>query len=492
MQQHIIVIGAGFGGLSAAIRLAAKGHRVELFEQSDQPGGKAYVIERNGYRFDAGPTVITAPFMFDELWRIAGRRREDYFELRPCYPYYRLFNHQGKHFDYSGNEAALLGEIARFNPADVEGYKRFIASTKPIFEKGFVELAAKPFLHFGDMVRVAPDLVKLKSYISTYQYVSQFIKDDFLRRAFSFHPLFIGGNPFDASSIYAMVHYLEREWGIHYAVGGTGAIVRAMAKLFSDIGGKLHLNTPVQEIIIEGRKAVGVRLKDGKIQRADAIVSNADVAYTYSKLVAPEHRKIFTDRKLRSKKYSMSLVVLYIGTRRRYNDGSLLRHNIIFSERYKGLLHDIFHRKHLAKDFSLYLHIPSIDDSSFAPAGGEAFYVLSPVPNMDGGIDWDRTAKPYRDAIVQFLEDNYMPDLSRNIAVESMVDPRHFANQQNSFLGAAFALEPTLTQSAWFRPHNRSEEFANLYFVGAGTHPGAGLPGVLSSAIIAEELIGAA
>ncbi len=492
MQQRIIIIGAGFGGLSAGIRLAAQGHRVEIFEQASQPGGKAAVIERGGYRFDTGPTVITAPFMFDELWNVAGKRREDYFELRPCHPYYRLFNHQGKHFDYSGDEEALISEIARFNTADVKGYRKFMASTKPIFEKGFVELSDKPFLHFGDMLRVAPDLVRLKSYLSTYRYVSQFIKDDFLRRCFSFHPLFIGGNPFDASSIYAMVHYLEREWGIYYAVGGTGAIVNAMTRLFGEVGGTLHLNSPVQEIVVEGRRITGVRLADGFVHHADSVISNADVAYTYDKLVAPEHRRVYTDRHIRSKKYSMSLAVIYIGTRRRYNDGSLIRHNIIFGKRYKGLLHDIFHRKRLARDFSLYLHIPSLDDRSFAPAGGESFYVLAPVPHLGAGIDWAKMTRPYRNAIVQFLEEHYMPDLSRNIVVETMVDPRHFANQQNSFLGAAFAMEPTLTQSAWFRPHNRSEEFANLYFVGAGTHPGAGVPGVMASAVIAEDLIGAA
>lgn len=492
MQQHIIIIGAGFGGLSAGIRLAAKGHRVEIFEKADQAGGKAYVIERNGFRFDAGPTVITAPFMFDDLWRVAGRRREDYFELRPCNPYYRIFNKDGRHFDYSGDEEAILREIARFNPDDVEGYRRFMASTQPIFQKGFLELADKPFLHFGDMLRITPDLMRLQSYLSTYQFVSRFIRDEFLRRCFSFHPLFIGGNPFDASSIYAMVHYLEREWGIHYAVGGTGAIVAAMVRLFTELGGTLHLNSPVREIVIEGRRVVGVRLSDGIVRRADVVVSNADVAYTYSCLVAPHHRKIYTDRRLRRKKYSMSLVVIYIGTRRRYNDGSLVRHNIIFGERYKGLLDDIFHHKRLADDFSLYVHIPSLDDPSFAPEGCEAFYVLSPVPHLGAGIDWSVAARPYRDAIVRFLEERYMPNLSRNIVVETMVDPRHFARQQNAFLGAAFSLQPILTQSAWFRPHNRSEEFENLYFVGAGTHPGAGLPGVLSSAIIAEQLIGAA
>jgi phytoene desaturase len=289
-----------------------------------------------------------------------------------------------------------------------------------------------------------------------------------------------------------MVHYVEKAWGVHYAVGGTGAIIAAMAKLLKDIGGTLHLSSPVQEIAVEGRKVVGVRLADGELRRADIVVSNADVAYTYNKLIALKHRKVFTDRRLKRMKHSMSLAVIYIGTKRRYDDGRLLRHNIIFGERYKGLLSDIFHKQRLADDFSLYLHIPSLEDRSFAPAGGESFYVLSPVPHLGAKIDWQRKAKPYRDAIIDFLEDRYMPDLRRNIVVESMIHPQHFAQQQNCYMGAAFAVQPTLTQSAWFRPHNRSEEFANLYFVGAGTHPGAGVPGVLSSAIIAENLIGAA
>jgi phytoene desaturase len=289
-----------------------------------------------------------------------------------------------------------------------------------------------------------------------------------------------------------MVHYIEREWGIHYAVGGTGAIIAAMAKLFKELGGVLHLKAPISEILVEKRRVVGVRLPDGTVNRADVVVSNADVAYTYNTLIAAKHRRVFTDGRLKRMKHSMSLVVIYIGTKRRYNDGRLLRHNIIFGERYKGLLTDIFHKKKLSKDFSLYLHIPSLEDRSFAPAGGESFYVLSPVPHMDAKIDWKRQAKPYRDTIIAFLEDRYMPDLSRNIVVESMIDPQHFEQQLNCYKGASFAIEPTLTQSAWFRPHNRSEEFDNLYFVGAGTHPGAGVPGVMASAVIAENLIGAA
>lgn len=489
MQQQIIVIGSGFGGLSAGIRLAAKGHKVTILEKRDKPGGRAYVYKTGGYTFDSGPTVITAPFLFDDLWKLAGKRREDYFKLVPCEPYYRLFNHEGRYLEYGNDKDALIEQIRKWNPEDVEGYKRFMASTKPIFEKGF-GLIDKPFLHFTDMLAVAPDLIKLKSYTSVYSYVSQYIKDEFLRRCFTFHPLFIGGNPFDSTSIYAMVHYLEREWGVHHAIGGTGSIVNAMAKLFTELGGTLELNADVAEILVEKRKVTGVRMADGTVRQADSVVSNADVAYTYQKLVAPRHRKIHTDRSLARKKYSMSLVVIYLGINRRYDDTDLVQHNIIFGKRYKGLLNDIFNRRHLSRDFSLYVHRPSHNDMSMAPRGCESLYALSPVPHMGSRTDWSKVGKAYRDSIVGFLEENYMPGLSKHIVYEHMVDPRYYQNTLNSYLGSGFSIQPLLTQSAWFRPHNRSEEFDNLYFVGAGTHPGAGLPGVISSATIVEDLIG--
>jgi len=489
-MAKIVVIGSGFGGLGAAIRLAARGHDVEILEKRDKLGGRAYVYEMNGFKFDGGPTVITAPFMFDDLWKAAGKRREDYFQMVPCDPYYRIFDAQGRSFNYNGDEAFILDQIDKFNPADREGYQSFMKTTKRIFEKGFVELADKPFLKFTDMLRVAPDLIKMQSYLSVYRYVSQYVKDDFLRRVFSFHPLLIGGNPFDSPSIYAMIHYLEREWGIHYALGGTGSIVKAMGKLFTDIGGRYRLNTEVQEILVNGRKTTGVRLNSGEVIQADAVVSNADVAFTYKHMIPEQHRRKYSNRKIDSMKYSMSLFVIYFGTKRQYRDVGLAHHNIILGERYKGLLNDIFNKQQLAEDFSLYLHMPSLTDPSIAPEGCENFYVLSPVPHLGSGVDWTKAAKPYRDTIMQFLEDNYLPDLQANIVAEHMIDPLHFQNVLNSHMGSAFSVQPLLTQSAWFRPHNRSEDFDNLYFVGAGTHPGAGLPGVLSSSIIVENLIG--
>lgn len=487
--QRIAIIGSGFGGLGAAIRLAARGHRVEIYERRDKPGGRAYVYEKNGFKFDGGPTVITAPFMFDDIFAAAGRRREDYVKFVPVSPFYRIFNAEGQCFDYNGDLDFTLGQIERINPADREGYLRFLSTTKPIFEKGFVELADKPFLNVGDMLKVAPDLIKLQSYKSVYAYVSQFIQNEFLRQIFSFHPLLVGGNPYDTASIYAMIHYLERQWGVHYAIGGTGAIVDAMVRLFEELGGKLYLNQDVASLGIEGRAVNGLYTRDGAFHPADIVISNADVANTYMKMIPPERRKRNSNWRLKSMRYSMSLFVYYFGTKKRYNDGTLAHHNIILGPRYKGLLDDIFNKKILAEDFSLYLHMPTLTDPSTAPEGCEGFYVLAPAPNQASGIDWSVMAKPYRDRIVRFLQENYLPKLEENIIAEHWIDPLHFEGELNSYLGSAFSFQPVLTQSAWFRPHNRSEDFDNLYFVGAGTHPGAGLPGVLSSSIIVEDLI---
>ncbi|MBE2224725.1 MAG: phytoene desaturase [Anaerolineae bacterium] len=491
MSKKVIIIGSGFGGLGVAARLAAQGYDVEIFEKRDKLGGRAYVYEMDGFKFDGGPTVVTAPFMFDDIFELAGRKREDYIEFTALDPFYRIFNHEGRRFDYNDDPDFIKSEIEKWNPADKQGYDDFMATTKAIFEKGFVQLADKPFLSVGDMLKVAPDLIKLQSYKSVYSYVSQFIENDFLRQVFSFHPLLIGGNPFDSSSIYAMIHYLEREWGIHFAMGGTGAIVNGMAKLIEELGGVFHLNTEVAEILVNGRSATGIRLADGTVHTADHVISNADVPWTYLNLIPSKARGMRNSdtRYKKLTKYSMSLVVIYFGTKKRYLDSELAHHNIILGPRYKHLLSDIFNKKILAEDFSLYLHMPTITDPSLAPEGHEAFYVLSPVPHLGADIDWTKAAKPYRDAIMQFLEDNYLPDLQENIVVEHMIDPIHFRDELNSEMGAAFSIQPVLTQSAWFRPHNRSEDFDNLYFVGAGTHPGAGLPGVLSSSKIAEDLI---
>ncbi len=489
MKKKIIVIGSGFGGLGAANLLASQGHEVHVFEKLDKPGGRAYVYEKDGFTFDAGPTVITAPFLFDEIFEAAGKKRENYFDLVPCEPFYRIFNHENRFLDYNSNEDFILKEIEKWNPDDKAGYQKFIKTTKSIFQKGFVELADQPFLSIKEMLKVAPDLIKLQSYKSVYKYVSQFIENDFLRRCFSFHPLLVGGNPFDTTSIYSMIHYLEREWGVHYAMGGTGSIVKALSRLLEEQGGYIHLNSEVDEILIDGRKVLGVLLKNGSVYEADIVISNADLAFTYLNMIPEYQRRKYSNKKLENMRYSMSLFVIYFGTKKQYRNQNLKHHNIILGERYRGLLDDIFHKKHLPDDFSLYLHMPSLTDSSVAPEGCESFYVLSPVPNLESDVDWNEKARPYRNAIMNFLEQNFLPDLQENIVAEHYIDPLHFQNTLNSFRGSAFSLEPVLTQSAWFRPHNRSEDFDNLYFVGAGTHPGAGLPGVLSSSKIARDLI---
>ena len=493
MRQKIIVIGSGFGGLAAAVRLQAAGHEVHIIEKLDKLGGRAYVFEQNGFHFDGGPTVITAPYMFDELFAVAGKQRADYVEFVPCDPFYRIYDHTGKHFDYNGNSEFILEQIDRWNPADKQNYLNFVQGIKEIFETGMA-LIETPFLKFTDMLKVVPDLVRLQSHKSVYKFVSQYIQDDFLRQCFSFHPLLIGGNPFDSTSIYALIHYLERQWGVFYAMGGTGAIVRGLGKAFEEMGGRITLNAEVDKILVENGRALGVRLRDGSIHKADAVVSNADVATTYMRFIDKAHRGLRNSDTRYNKltHYSMSLFVIYFGTKKRYLDSGLQHHNIILGPRYKELLHDIFNKKELPEDFSLYLHMPSKTDPSIAPEGCENFYVLSPVPHLGSGTDWRTAAKPYRDKIMQFLEDNYLPDLQANIVAEHYIDPLHFQNTLNSHMGAAFSVQPILTQSAWFRPHNRSEDIPNLYFVGAGTHPGAGLPGVLASGKIAADLIGQA
>ncbi len=489
MGARIVVIGSGFGGLAAAVRLQARGHTVTLVEKRDKPGGRAYVYEREGFVFDGGPTIITAPWMIDELFELAGRRPDDYVRMTPVDPFYRIFFPGGERFDYSGDPVAMDEQIRRFQPDDVEGYRRFVQQTGRIFDKGFVELSDQPFLRVGDMAKIVPDILKLQSYRTVHGLVSRYIRDPRLRQVLSFHPLLVGGNPFHTTSIYTLIHYLERRWGVWFAMGGTGALVNALVRLFEELGGTLRLNAEVGRITVQGGKATGVELRNGDEIAADIVVSNADVTHTYQQLLPRTPRQALTVARLRRMRLSMSLVVIYFGTDRHYRDQGLAHHNIILGPRYGPLLHDIFTRKVLAKDFSLYLHMPTLTDPSLAPEGCENFYVLAPVPHLGGAIDWKRQAKPYRDRIMAALEQRFLPNLSRHIVTEHMIDPRHFRDTLNSRLGSAFSFEPILTQSAYFRPHNRSGEIPNLYFVGAGTHPGAGIPGVLSSAKIADNLI---
>lgn len=487
--MRIVVIGAGFGGLAAAIRLRAQGHEVVVVEKRDRAGGRAYVFRERGFVFDAGPTIITAPAMIDELFALAGLRTADAVRLVPLDPYYNVRFEDGSVFRYTGSHERLRAEVQRFNSADRDGYDRFSAAAERVFDTAF-PLIDKPFTSVADMARVLPALARLRADRSVARLAERHFVDARLRQVFSFHPLLIGGSPFRSSSIYALIHVLEKRWGVWFAMGGTGALVDALVHLLEHLGGELRLAAEATGIEIDTTtgRARGVRLASGERLAADAIVSNADVAFTYQRLVPPHARRVNTDRRLSRFKYSMSLFVIYFGTDRRYED--VAHHEILMGPRYEGLLRDIFRHQRLASDFSLYLHRPTATDPSLAPAGCDSWYVLSPVPHLGASVDWAHAAAPYRDAIVRYLEQRYLPGLSRHIVVERRVDPRYFRDALNSHLGSAFAVEPILTQSAWFRPHNRSEDVPNLYLVGAGTHPGAGIPGVLSSARIAADMIG--
>ncbi len=483
---NALVIGSGFGGLAAAIRLQARGYATTMLEMRDKPGGRAYVFEDKGFIYDAGPTIITAPFLIDELFELAGKRTEDYVKIVPVTPFYRIVFSDGRHFDYTGNELEIVEQIRKFNPDDVDGYLTFAVKSRAIFERAFIDLADQPFSSIGDMIRVAPDLIRLRSQESVFRLVSRYIKDPLLRQVFSFHPLLVGGNPFQSSSIYAMIHYLERKWGVHFAMGGTGALVQALVRLFTEMGGTVRLNAKVAELLVEDGAARGVRLASGEELPASVVVSNADVANFYKKAVPAKVRRKWTDRRLDGMRYSMGLFLIYFGTDRTYPE--LAHHTIVLGERYKELLEDIFQRKILADDFSLYLHAPTRSDPSLAPAGCECFYVLSPVPHLGGNVDWNAKKEAYADAILASLE-KLCPDLRRHIVSKLIWTPLDFESQLDAHLGSAFQFEPILTQSAWFRPHNVSEDVKNFFLVGAGTHPGAGVPGVLSSAKVLEKVL---
>jgi phytoene desaturase len=485
-RPHAVVIGSGFGGLAAAVRLGARGYRVTVLERLDQPGGRARVHRQDGFTFDAGPTIVTAPFLFDELWELCGRRRAEDVALVPMRPFYRIRFHDGATLDVSDDEAAMRAQVARIAPDEVEAYARFMAASAEICRVGFEELGHVPFGAASDMLRIAPDLLRLGGHRSVYGLVSRFFRDERLRTAFSFHPLLIGGSPFRASAIYCLIAALERRWGVHFAMGGTGALVRGLVGLIEGQGGRLRLGAEVSRITVANGTARGVVLADGESIPADIVVSNADSAWTALHLLPPEAKPPWGDWRMCRAHSSMGLFVWYFGTRRTYPD--VAHHTILLGPRYRDLLADIFGRKVLAEDFSLYLHRPTATDPSLAPPGCDAFYVLSPVPNLDGGQDWAALAEPYRRRIAAALDATLLPGLSDAVVTSRVTTPADFRDDFLAYRGSGFGLEPILTQSAYFRPHNRSP-VRHLYLVGAGTHPGAGLPGVLSSSKILDRVV---
>lgn len=487
-QGHTIVIGGGFGGLATAIRLQAAGVQVTLVEARERPGGRAYQLKKAGFTFDMGPTLITAPDLLEDLWKVAGRKMQEDLQLMELSPFYRIVFHDGQYFDYWGKPEQDEAEIARFEPRDVAGYRAFLAATKSLYERAFVDLAAQPFLTLGNFLRVAPELLRFGAQRSVYSYVSRYLQNPYLRMVFSFHPLFIGGNPFRASAIYSIVPYLERLGGVHFAPGGMYTLVEALEKLFCSLGGETRYGTPVQQILVSDHQVRGVRLENDTTILADAVVANSDVTNTYLHLLPEAERSPLFSRRLKQYHYSMSCFLLYLGLKRQYPQ--LRHHTIIMPQDYRKLVHEIFDGQGLPADLALYLHAPTRTDPTLAPPGGESLYVLAPVPNLAHGIDWAHAAPDLRDRIIHFLEHQAgLEGLSASIVVEQQFTPLDFASQLRSHLGAAFSIEPTLTQSAYFRPHNRSSSVRGLYIVGAGSHPGAGIPGVLLSAELTSKLV---
>ncbi len=486
-MNSAIVIGAGFGGLALAIRLQSAGVQTTIIEARDKPGGRAYHWQRDGHMFDAGPTVITDPDCLMRLWRLSGHDMAQDVTLLPVTPFYALDWPDGTRFDYTNDDESLFKSIAALNPADVEGYKKFLDYAAGVFHEGYEKLGTKAFLKVGDMLKAAPALAKYQAWRSVYSIVSSFVSDEHLRQALSFHTLLVGGNPMTCSSIYALIHKLERDGGVWFAKGGTNQLIAGMVTQFERIGGTLRLDDPVEAIEVVGGQARAVRTKSGFRAEADAIASNGDIVHSYG-LIEGDERGPRQVKALKKKRYSPSLFVLHFGLEGTSPD--IPHHMILFGPRYKGLLDDIYNNGKLAPDPALYLHHPTITDPSMAPPGCSTFYALAPVPHMgQAKVDWETEGEAYAETIIDTLEARLIPDIRSRIRTRFHYSPADFKGDLAAHLGSAFSLEPVLTQSAWFRTHNRDDKISNLYFVGAGTHPGAGIPGVVGSAEATARLM---
>lgn len=492
MKPKVVIIGSGFGGLATAIRLQAKGVRVTILEKNAKVGGHAYQLVKEGYTFDMGPSIITAPDLIQRVFACAGARVSDYLELVKLDPFYRIYFHDGSSLDYTDDSERMKQQMARFSEKDAANYDRFMAHTRQLYDAVITDgLGSMPF-DLPTMLGFLPRALRLRALMPAYDFVKRYFEDPRHCFTFSFHPLFIGGNPFRAPAVYLMIPYLEKAGGVWFCKGGMYNLVRALESVFKALGGVVETDAEVEQIVVKNRKVKGVLAK-GQFYKVDGVVSNADLAHTYGELIKSEHRRKWSDEKLKKTKYSMSAFLLYLGVNKKYPQ--LKHHTLILSERYKGLVDDIFDNKILPDDFSMYLHIPSQTDPLMAPDGCESIYVLIPVPNLESEIDWEKIKQAYTDKVLKFLEDDFgLTDLRRSIEVLETFTPSDFRRQRNNHLGSAWGVEPKLTQTAYFRPHNRSEDIKNLYFVGANTHPGAGVPGVLLTAettvkLVVEDLV---
>jgi len=486
--MNSIVIGSGFGGIAAALRLRAKGHKVTLIEKHPDLGGRARVFKKNGFTFDGGPTVITAPYLINELFDLFKKNPKDYIKLTPLKIWYQFIFEDKTKFDYSGNESEMKNQIQKINKTDVKGYEKLVNFTKKIFDKGFTELADVPFDKPFVMLKQLPALLKLKSYKSVYSLVSSYIQNEKLRRMLSMHPLLVGGNPFSTTSIYGLILYLEKKWGIHYSMGGTGNIIKGYEKLMNEVGIKILKESEVTKIISKNNKISGIQINNQIDIDADNVICNADPPAVYEKLLGQnKNNSILFNWKKNRMEYSMGLFVYYFGTKKIYEN--VEHHTIKFGNKYKEHLDDIFDKKKLNEDISYYLHRPTATDKSMAPQGNDCFYVLVPVPNNQSKINWDIEGKKMKKLVIEKMEKDLMPNLSENIVEDFYLTPDYFEKDLNTKYGSGFSIQPKFTQSAYFRFHNKSEVYDGLYFVGAGTHPGAGVPGVLSSAKVLDKII---
>ena len=486
--MNSIVIGSGFGGIAAALRLKAKGHKVTLIEKHPDLGGRARVFRKNGFIFDGGPTVITAPYLINELFELFKKNPKDYIKLSPLKVWYQFVFEDKSKFNYSGNENEMKAQIKELNKEDVKGYEKLVNFTKKIFDKGFTELADIPFDKPFVMMQQLPSLLKLKSYKSVYSLVSSYIKNEKLRRMLSMHPLLVGGNPFTTTSIYGLILYLEKKWGIHYSMGGTGNIIKGFEKLMNEVGIKVIKGNEVTKILSKNNKITSIQLDNHDYIDTDNVICNADPPAVYEKLLDEKNNNSFLFKwKKKRMEYSMGLFVYYFGTKKIYDN--VEHHTIKFGSKYKEHLDDIFDKKKLNNDISYYLHRPSATDKSMAPEGNDCFYVLVPVPNNQSGIDWSIEGDKMKKLIIDKMENDLMPNLRSNIVEDFYLTPDYFEKDLNTKFGSGFSIQPKFTQSAYFRFHNKSEIYDGLYFVGAGTHPGAGVPGVLSSAKLLDKIL---
>ena len=487
MAKKIIVIGSGFGGLAASLRLKAKGYKVTLVEKHPDLGGRARVFKKDQFIYDGGPTVITAPYLFEELFTLFNKNISDYVKIVPLDLWYRFVFNDGESFDYNGDSISMEEQVKKFNPDDYKGYKKLVNFTKKIFDKGFTDLSDKPFNNLVFMIKQIPSLLKLKSYKSVYSLVSSFISNEKLRRVFSMHPLLVGGNPFSTTSIYTLILFLEKKWGIHYSMGGTGSVVQALEKLMLEENIKIIKGAEVTEILTENKKVKGIKINNSKIINSDYIICNSDPPNVYNNLIkSKEDYNFLFKQKMKRMDYSMGLFVYYFGSKKKYDH--VAHHTIYFGETYEKHLDKIFEKKILSQDISYYLHRPSATDPNMAPNGQDAFYVLVPVPNNLSKINWIKQGDKFKELVLDKMDKTVLPGIKENVVSDFYLTPDYFEIDLATLHGSGFSIQPKFSQSAYFRFHNQSEIYKNLYFVGAGTHPGAGMPGVLSSAKVLDKL----